>query len=139
MVLGIQGVLSNKNENTFLKSTYTSNADAQKYFESTFLNRGIDALFRIEKGFIHKKINLSTGLLAIYHLNESTMLDESGNRIAIKHSDGLTLNITGKAQYNLSNHFGINFSFGFPSVVRKVRPDGLTRHFVLAAAFNYNF
>ena len=139
LALGFQGVLSNKNENTFLKRKYTSNADAQKYFESNFLNRGNDALLRVEKSFNLKKINLSTGLLAIYHLKESTMLDESGNRIAIKHSDGLTLNITGKAQYNLSNHFGINFSFGFPSVVRKVRPDGLTRHFVLAAAFNYNF
>ncbi|MEO5569630.1 MAG: hypothetical protein ABIT08_16170 [Bacteroidia bacterium] len=137
--LGYQGVLSNKNENKFLHSAYTNNADAQKYFESNFLDRGNDALFRIEKSFKLKKLNLSTGLLAIYHLQESSLIDDSGNRVAIKNSDGLTLNITGNAQYNFSNRTGINLSLGFPVVVRKVRPDGLTRKFVLAASFNYSF
>jgi len=137
--LGYQGVLSNKNENRFLHSAYTNNADAQKYFESNFLDRGSDALLRIERSFTLKKINLSAGLLGIYHLQESTLVNDSGNRVAIKNSDGLTLNITGNAQYNFSHRTGINLSLGFPAVVRKVRPDGLTRKFVLAAAFNYRF
>ena len=137
--LGFQEVLSNKNENKFLHSAYSNNADAQKYFESNFLDRGNDALLRIEKSFILKKLNLSPGLLAIYHLQESSLIDDAGNPVTIKNSDGLTLNITGNAQYNFSNGTGMNFSLGFPAVVRKVRPDGLTRHFVFVAAFNYGF
>ncbi|MEP7263313.1 MAG: hypothetical protein ABI772_02380 [Bacteroidota bacterium] len=137
--LGFQKVLSNKNENNFLHSAYTNNADAQKYFESNFLDRGNDALLRIERSFQLNKLNLSAGLLAIYHLQENSLINDSGNRVAIKNSDGLTLNITGNAQYNFSNRTGLNLSFGFPEVVRKVRPDGLTRHFVCAVAFNYNF
>ena len=137
--LGFQGVLINKNENTFLHSTWTNNADAQTYFESNFLDRGNDALLRIEKSFKLKQLNLTPGLIAIYHLQESSLIDTSGNRIAIKQSDGLTLNITGNARYNFSNRTGINLSFGFPAIVRKVRPDGLTRQFVLTATFNYHF
>ncbi|CAN5622137.1 hypothetical protein BH11BAC1_BH11BAC1_13050 [soil metagenome] len=137
--LGFQGVLSNKNENKFLHSAYTNNEVGKKYFESNFLNRGNDALLRIEKSFKLKKLNLSTGLLAIYHLQESSLIDDSENRVAIKYSDGLTLNVTGNAQYSFSNRTGINISLGFPTIVRKVRPDGLTRHFLLAVAFNYNF
>ena len=137
--LGFQAVLSNKNENQFSRNAWTTNPDAQKYFESIFLNRGNDALLKMERNFKWKKLNLSPGLLGIYHLQESSFIDDSGNRASIKNSDGLTLNITCNAQYNFSNHTGINLVLGFPTVVRKARPDGLTRHFVLAAAFNYRF
>lgn len=137
--VGVQCVVINKNENRFLHSAYTSNIDSKKYFESNFLERGNDALARFEKNFKLKKTTLSAGLVGIYHLQESSLVDNSGRRIAVKNSDGLTLNITGKAQYNFSKYIGINLSLGFPIIVRKVRPDGLTRHFVVATAFNYNF
>ncbi|MEO8147522.1 MAG: hypothetical protein ABI723_07795 [Bacteroidia bacterium] len=135
---GYQGVLSNKNENGFLRIYWEDNADAQKYFESNLLNRGDDGLLRVERNFSFKKIELSTGLLAIYRLQKDKITDETGNEIALKHSDGLTLNLTGSAQYDFSKRMGINLSFGTPLIVREYRADGLTRSLVITGAFIYH-
>ena len=136
---GFQGVLSNKNENRYLHSLWVNNSDGQKYFESNFLDRGNDALLRIEKSLNIKKLSFSTGLLAIYHLQNSSIIDDSGNRSEVENSKGLTLNITGNGQYNFSYRSGFNLTFGFPIIVREARPDGLTRHFVVSSSFIYLF
>ena len=136
---GFQGVLSNKNENRYLHSLWVNNSDGQKYFESNFLDRGNDALLRIEKSLNIKKLSFSTGLLAIYHLQNSSIIDDSGNRSEVENSKGLTLNITGNGQYNFSYRSGFNLTFGFPIIVREARPDGLTRLFVVSSSFIYQF
>ncbi|MBK5284548.1 MAG: hypothetical protein JJE25_04040 [Bacteroidia bacterium] len=140
--IGFQGILSNNNKNNFLSDAWTSDAVstyAIKYFESRLLERGNDALLRIERSFTIKRVNLSAGLLGIYHLQEASIVDDLGSRIAVKNSEGLTLNVNGNANYNFSRRTGINFTCGFPIIVRKVRPDGLTRKIVLTAGFNFLF
>ena len=82
---------------------------------------------------------MSTGILALYRLQKDIITDKYGNRIAVNGSDGLTLNLTGSLQYEFSSRTGINLSFGTPLVVREVRPDGLTREFVLSAGIHLNF
>ena len=136
---GFQGILSDQNKNGFLRSKWLDDADAQKYFESNQLRRGNDALLRIEKSFSLKKLTLSAGVLNIIHLNASSIVDSTGTRVDVNGSDGLTVNITGKAKYEISKRAEINFSFGFPTIVRDARPDGLTRKVVAAAAFNFKF
>ena len=59
---GYQMVLSNDNKNNFLHSVNNS-SDANKYFESNYLVRGDDALLRVERGFVSRKIKFSAGLL----------------------------------------------------------------------------
>ena len=139
LALGFQGILSNGNKNEFLKSSWFVNADAQKYFESNQLRRGNDALLRIERRFDLKKITLSFGVLNIIHLQESSIIDSTGNRVGVKGSDGLTVNVTGTALYEISKRTLLNFSFGFPTIVRDARPDGLTRKLVLTAGIKYQF
>ncbi len=81
-----------------------------------------------------KKWSVTGGLLGIYHLGKDTYIDAntSAAPIPIKGSEGLTLNATAIARYQVSNKFSIGLSGGVPLVVRDVRPDGLTRKFVIA-------
>ena len=87
-------------------------------------------LFLPERSF---KFNL--GLLGIYHLGEDTF--QKG--IAIKGSDGLTLNLTAGGWWQINKRITIGITGGTPVIARDVRPDGLTRKFVLAPELSYNF
>lgn len=136
---GYQTVLNHDNKNTFLRSRYPGDSDAAGYFESNLLERGDDALLRIEKQFHIKKFMITPGLLGIYRLTEDKITDETGKQVAVKGSDGITLNITATAAYAVSNRFDLQLMFGAPAVVRDVRPDGLTRSLVLNLGFRYNF
>ena len=136
---GYQRVLANKNENGFLASRWTGDADAQKYFVSNKLNRGADMLLRAEKIFILKKINLSAGLLGIYRLNKDKYTDATGVETELAGSSGVTLNITGSATYIFTPRSSFGLNFGFPVLVRETRADGLTRSMVVSLAYQINF
>ena len=125
---GFQGVLSNTNENNFLKSYWASNDDAQNYFDSRRLIRNNDVLVRIERGIKVKRINFSVGLLGIYHLQKDkiTVAAPENRKITVEGSDGLTLNLTGGLEYAFSKQHLFLLSFGTPLLVRLNRPDGLT-------------
>ena len=79
--------------------------------------------------------DFNLGLLGIYHLGEDTY--EKSTPIA--GSEGLTLNITAGAWWKISNKFTIGITGGAPLVARDVRPDGLTRKFVIMPEIAYNF
>ena len=137
--MGYQHVITNKNKNLFLRTRWSGNSDAQKYFESNLLNRGDDALLRVERIFNIKKFSCTAGLIGIYRMQEDKISNFQNVEIDVNGSDGLTLNLTGSTQYNFSQNFGLNFSFGMPLKVREVRPDGLTRKLVLNTSLNYFF
>ena len=137
--IGFQHVIENKNKNRFLKIRWYGNSDAQKYFESNLLDRGDDALVRAERNFNLKKFFFTAGLLGIYRLQKDKINTLQNESIDVIGSDGLTFNLTGSAQYNLSSSFDLKFSFGTPVVVREARPDGLTRELVTTISFDYNF
>lgn len=137
--VGYQHVLKNKNKNGFLRSKWQGNTDAQKYFESNLLDRGNDVLIRTERSFNIKKFSCTAGLLGIIRLQKDIITNNKNERTDVEGSNGLTLNVTGSVHYNFSNQAGFNISFGSPIIVRKVRPDGLTRSLVLNASFNYLF
>ncbi len=135
---GYQKVLNHNNKNTFLYPiTIAPIEDA--YFESNLLRRGNDALLRAEYLFKFKKINVAPGILALYRLQKDNILNISGERMDLEGSDGLTLNITASANYSINKKIKLNLLFGAPAIVRKVRPDGLTRSMVLNFGINYNF
>ncbi len=136
--VGYQKVLRNGNKNKFLHSSDSIGVQ-NDYFESNLLNRGDDALLRIERNFDLKKIKITAGLLTIYRLQKDKITDVSINEIALSGSDGVTLNVTGNFLYNFSKHSGVNFLFGAPVMVRKTRADGLTRGVVLSASYLFRF
>ena len=129
--VGYQHVLDNGNKNEFTRSLWAENKDAQKYFESNGFIRGNDASLNVEYNFKIKKVSIAPGVLAIYRINKDQILDTNNVHYAIKGSDGITLNITGDATYEIGKKSTLRFQFGFPVIVRDIRADGLTRSFVL--------
>jgi hypothetical protein len=66
-------------------------------------------------------------------------VDENNIENEIEESNGLTININLFLDYNISQKSSLNLSHGSPIIVRKVRPDGLTRSFITSLSYNYSF
>jgi len=138
---GWQQPLSGINGNNFLP-TYFNNNEAEKYIPSNDFNRKGDVLLRgLYKYSPGNRLRLNGGLLGIYHLGEDTYIDGnvSNKPIAIKGSDGLTLNASVASWYSLSKKITLGLSAALPLVIRDVRPDGLTRSFVVSPEISWSF
>lgn len=141
LATAIQQPLTGTNRNTFLP-IYWGTADAAKYSPSNDFNRKADVLLRVGYDIATtKKWQLNIGLLSIYHLGKDTYIDGnvSNKPIALQGSDGLTLNGTFSAWYKPSSTFSLGITGGVPFVIRDIRPDGLTRSFVLSPELIYHF
>jgi len=133
--------LTGRNRNTFLPQ-YLNTPAAYAYAPSNDFNRKGDVLLRIAYQIISKdKWKWNSSLLSIYHLGEDTYVDRniSNKPVNIAGSEGLTVNITSMFAYKINKVITIGLSGGLPLVVRKVRPDGLTRAFALTPEINFNF
>lgn len=129
--------LSQKKSNSFISPT----TEPLKNFVSTReLNRKADVLLRATKKYEASKLLVfrASGLL-IYHLGNDSYTDLNNNIIEVKESNGITLNLNAGMNYKLSNKLSFDLLVGFPLVVRKVRPDGLTRSFVIVPELKWNF
>ncbi len=138
---GWQQPLSGSNDNQFLPGSWPS-AKALAYSPTKDFDRRGDVLLRAAyTGSAGRRFGFSTGLLGIYHLGEDRYTDAniSNLPVSIKGSDGLTLNITGNARWKLNERLQLGLSAGVPLVVRDIRPDGLTREFVLAPELVFSF
>lgn len=137
----IQQPLTGTNRNTFLP-IYWGTSEAAKYAPSNDFNRKADVLVRANYDFVStKKWKVNTGLLGIYHVATDTYIDGniSNQPIQLKGSNGLTLNGTFSAWYKPSTKLAIGVTGGVPFVVRDIRPDGLTRSFVLLPEITFHF
>ena len=128
----IQIPLTKNNKNSFIQPLTAPFIDELGNFSSTRkFNRKADVLLRAAKSFmVSNKVNISTGALAIYHLGNDAFTDNTGKVNTINNSEGLTLNLNLALNWTISNHVNFNLITGAPVVVRKSRPDGLTRSFV---------
>ncbi|NOT94082.1 hypothetical protein [Ferruginibacter sp.] len=133
--------VSGANRNTFLPD-YWNTAAAKKYVPTNTFKRTGDVLLRAGYTIIKKnKININVGLLGIYHLGKDTYINGniSNSPIALNGSEGLTLNGTTALHYTINHKFSIGLLAGVPFVVRDIRPDGLTRKFVVSPEFILKF
>ena len=138
LAVGHQQVLRNRNENAYVQRIWLEDAEGTKYFNSRNLIRANDAFARLEYTLsLLDRLELTGGVLPIYHLSEDSYEDLEGIRRKIEGSDGLTLNITASAMYRLTDHSGLRATAAAPAITRDARPDGLTRFAV--AALNYEF
>jgi hypothetical protein len=126
-----QHVFKQQNKNEFLHSRWEGIKKAQAYFESNKLKRANDLSLRFDYEFNWKKGKIYTGILSIYRLTEDKITDLNGKVNQVRGSEGLTLNVTASAYYQLTNQQRLTAQIGFPIVVREVRPDGLTRSAVI--------
>ncbi|MCU0374753.1 MAG: hypothetical protein MUF24_05545 [Chitinophagaceae bacterium] len=139
---GYQQPLSGANKNGFLPAFWNGKPEANNYPSTFRLNRKGDALLRATRHFgTGKKLMWNTGLLAILHMGEDEFTNpfEGNRKVAIAGSSGLTLNLTGAAFYKLGKKTTLGLSAGIPLVVRDVRPDGLTRSWVIAPEISWSF
>lgn len=137
----IQQPVSGINRNTFLPA-YWNTPEAYKYSPTNDFNRKGDVLLRAGYEINSAKTwRLNIGLLGIYHLGKDTYVDGNVSNKPIKliGSEGLTLNGTAAASYRLNSKLLLGLTAGVPFIVRDIRPDGLTRKFVLSPELIFHF
>jgi hypothetical protein len=138
----IQQPLSGENKNGFLPVYWNDKEAAMNYPSTNAFLRKADVLLRAARNVVQNKAwNVSLGLLGIYHLAEDSYIDPfvGSNRISIAGSKGLTLNATAAATVQVGRRFQLGLTAGVPLVVRDVRPDGLTRRWVLSPECRFTF
>lgn len=124
------------------KNSYFDEFSASDDFPTTNLfERKSDALFRttytIKTG--NSKFTFKPNVLFIYHLGEDTFENQFSERETIQGSDGLTINGNLISTYNFNKQNSVELSLATPFVVRDIRPDGLTRSFVLGLSYKILF
>ena len=135
-----QKPLANLTKNEF-NPVLWNNPAVVKYPASFHLKRKSDVLLRFKYlANLGKKLNIDGGLLAIYHLGEDEYTNPINQEtVKIAGSSGLTLNFTAGLDYKISSKIFLGLSTGMPLVVRTVRPDGLTRSFVVSPEIIFKF
>ncbi|MEO8534777.1 MAG: hypothetical protein ABI441_13555 [Flavobacterium sp.] len=127
----------NNNKNSYFKE-YSGTDD----FPTTNLfKRKSDALLRATYTLNTKnqKFTFQPNVLFIYHLGQDSFENIFGERKKYAGSEGLTINGNLISAYNINEQKKIELSIATPFVVRDLRPDGLTRSFVLAIQYKYSF
>lgn len=135
--LAVQIPIINNNTNSYFKETSGS-----LVFPSTNLfERKADALFRATYTLETKnqKFTFKPNVLFIYHLGDDSFENAAKNRETIVGSKGLTINGNLVSSYHISKQKSVELSIASPFKIRDIRPDGLTRSFVLALQYHYSF
>jgi hypothetical protein len=119
-----------QNNNQFNPTLYP-NSSALSTFENTqqFYRSG-DMLLRIAYPFQLKQWTITPSILPIYHLKNDQYTNIAGNKMDIEGSKGITLNTNLYITYNINAKNALQLSIAAPAIVRKNRPDGLTRSLV---------
>jgi hypothetical protein len=119
------------------RNQYTGQPIGNVVFDNTrnFMRRP-DLTIRVAQGFEWKKFIFSAGVLPILHLGNDTYESDFMERVEIKGSAGLTLNINGSAAYQLPNSL-LLLDLAAPAIVRTARPDGLTRSFLMSLTWRW--
>lgn len=120
---------------------YISPDGRSPYTTTNGYHRKGDVLFRANYQFalMKNKLELTAGLLPIYHLEEDSYKTEGEERITIVGSQGLTLNGNLFLVYHVRKKQAVELSYGMPFLTRKSRPDGLTREYVFGAEYKVSF
>jgi len=138
----LQQPLTKANKNGFLQEYGNDDPEAARYPASNRLQRKGDLLLRMSKDFSTSgKWQFNAGLLNIWHLGKDrySAIAPEQKVTAIEGSQGLTINITGSVFYKVSEKLRLGISGGTPVVAREVRPDGLTRSWVLSPEISWQF
>jgi len=139
--IAYQQPLTGTNGNNFLHVYFNNSSEALKYPPGNDFNRKGDLLGKASYHFTKNKWTFIPGLLGIYHLGEDSYIDGniSNKPISLKGSSGLTLNGTLSVFYKANQKVSLGIVSGTPFVVRDIRPDGLTRKFVVSPELTINF
>lgn len=130
----------NENRNKFLPSDYPSHPFISEYLPTNQFKRKADGLLRVSYNKeLNKKFSIRPSLLGIYHFDDDTYVNSTGQRVNIFGSKGLTLNGNVFFSMKTSKANEFELALGTPFVVRPSRPDGLTRSFVASLDYRISF
>jgi hypothetical protein len=127
----------NINKNSYF-AEYSGTDD---FLTTNLFERKSDALLRATYSLNTKnqKFSFKPNVLFIYHLGEDSFENIYGKRESYIGSEGLTINGNLISTYNINQQKSIELSLATPFVVRDIRPEGLTRSFVLAIQYKILF
>ncbi|MES2545443.1 MAG: hypothetical protein V4548_11190 [Bacteroidota bacterium] len=131
----IQVPVFNNNKNSY----FDEFSESDDFPTTNLFERKSDVLFRSTYSHKIKKFTFKPNLLFIYHLGEDSFENAFSERENIQGSSGLTINGNLISSYAISKQKSIEISVATPFVVREIRPDGLTRGFVLGASYKISF
>lgn len=138
-VAAIQQPLT-QNGNQFSASDYALDSPLRNFQSTNQYNRKGDILLRVSYPIsLHKKLKITPSILPIYHLANDTYIDALNVKQQIVGSEGLTLNGNIYLDYSLSEKHALQLNIAAPFLVRKARPDGLTRSLVVNLEYRIMF
>ncbi len=130
----IQAPITQNNNNYFSPA-----ADMIPFPSTNRFERNPDLIASLAYKKPFSKFLIGGQMLGIYHLGNDTYLNLLNERKEIIGSEGLTLNINATMAYQLNKKSNLGLSLASPMVVRKVRPDGLTRAFTFEVNYQFSF
>ena len=138
-VVAIQQPLT-QNNNRFLAVNQPENSELRTFQSTNRFKRSGDVLLRMSYPItINSNLKLTPSILPIYHLTNDKYTDELNVIREINGSRGLTLNANLYLDYTFNSKNLIQMNVGMPFIVRDVRPDGLTRSFIVNLEYSLRF
>lgn len=139
IILAIQQPVT-QNDNTFLAGQYPESSKLNNIQSTNEFKRMGDLMLRISYPFnIRQDIQLTLGLLPIYHLANDRYVNAEGVEVEISGSRGLTLNSNLFLDYQINERNLLQLNLGMPFITRDSRPDGLTRHYLVSLEYGFRF
>lgn len=121
-----------QNKNRFLANEQPAGSKLSSFQSTNNFKRKGDVLLRGAYLFpLNKKFTVTPSILTIYHLANDSFTDASHTTRSIAGSQGLTVNGNVYLDYMHNARNAFQLTIASPFVVRKTRPDGLTRSFVV--------
>ncbi len=138
-VVALQQPLS-QNKNQFLIDNYPIDSEFRKFTSTNNYKRSGDLLLRVSYPVqLNANIVLTPSILPIYHFADDSYTSISGSEQTIYGSKGITVNMNLYLTYSLNPSDRIEVSYGSPARARTVRPDGLTRSYVVTLEYQTIF
>lgn len=127
-------------KNSFLTSDFAAGSPFSGFISTNQYHRKGDVLLRAAYQIdLGEKWSVIPSVLPIYHLGNDQYTDESGKKVDLIGSEGLTLNGNIFLNYKLKPGQLFQLTLAAPFVTRDLRPDGLTRSFVVGLEYVLKF
>jgi len=129
-----------QNSNAFIAEDYPLDSKLREFQSTNKFKRSGDVLLRISYPImLGGKFKITPSILPIYHLANDKYSDTLDVEKSISGSQGLTLNGNAYFDYDINSKNALQLNVGVPFVVRKTRPDGLTRDLIVTLEYRIKF
>ncbi|WP_291725690.1 hypothetical protein [Bernardetia sp.] len=113
---------------------------ANEYPVSQFLDRGTDAMLRVEYNLRFSKWSMNFGILPIYRFTSDKITNpETGEREKLENTKGVAVSGLIGGTYNFSVRSSLKVLLGKQVQQRYKNPDGLSREWVNTITYLYRF